>query len=287
MNIIVGASGQVGSAIIRELSHQNLPLRAVVRNAEKLAEKGFETRIADLFDVNQLIHAFDGGTTAFLLTPENPKSNDIIGETKHITDNYKLAIQATGVRRIVGLSSIGAHIKGNTGNLLMSGILEQAFDDLGIEKIFIRPSYYYSNWLGYLETMEQFRVLPTFFPEHLKLDMNSPLDVAAFIADIIRSNTSPADKKIFELVGPQKYSSSEVADTFSFLWSKTIEARPVPKEKQREVLLSAGFTENTSLNLLDMTDTVIQGLAIPEREDKAIKLQTSLYEYLKAHLNHH
>lgn len=284
MNIIVGASGQVGSAIVKELNHKNLPVRAVIRNAERLPEKGLDMRIADLFSSDQLIDAFDGGTTVFLLTPENPMSNDIIGETKQITDNYRKAIQMTGIRKIVGLSFVGAHIKGNTGNILMSEILEQTFDDLDVEKIFIRPSYYYSNWLGYLDTIEQFSVLPTFFPKDLKIDMNSPIDVAKFVADVIIRSTSSEDKKIFELVGPQKYSSFEVAENFSHLLSKNIETQPVPKKKWHETLISVGFTKNTSSNLSDMTEAVIEGIAKPESEDKAIKLQTSLYEYLEEQL---
>lgn len=168
MNIVVGASGQVGSSIVKELKSKNLPVRSVIRNAERVSGKGLDTRVADVFNRDQLIAAFDGGTTVFLLTPENPLSNDIIGETKQITDNYKKAIQATGISRIVGLSSIGAHLNGNTGNLLMSKILEQAFDDVDVEKIFIRPSYYYSNWLGYLEAIQELNVLPTFFPADLK-----------------------------------------------------------------------------------------------------------------------
>ena len=60
-------------------------------------------------------------------------------------DNYKQAIRTNGIKKIVGLSCIGAHIAGNTGNILMSRMLEHGFDDLDISKVFIRPSYYFSK----------------------------------------------------------------------------------------------------------------------------------------------
>jgi uncharacterized protein YbjT (DUF2867 family) len=285
MNIIVGASGNVGSSLVKELSEKNLPVRAVVRNAEKVTEKGVDVRIADLFSSDQLIAAFDGGTSVFLITPENPMSHDIIRETKLITDNYKKAIQKTGIRKIVALSSGGAHVNGNTGNLLMSRILEQTCDDVDGEKIIIRPSYYYSNWLAYLEAIKQSNVLPTFFPEELKIDMNSPIDVGKFIAGVMTSNTSSEDKKVFELAGPQKYSSSEVAQTFSKLLNKNIATQTMPRDQWRETLISVGFTENTASNLSDMTEAVINGTAVLENEDKAVRLKTTLYEYLAARLH--
>ena len=68
----------------------------------------------------------------------------------------------------------------------MSRHLEQSFQDIEIEKIIVRPSYYFSNWLGYFETAQQYGVLPTFFPENLKIAMHSPLDLAEFLAQLQR-----------------------------------------------------------------------------------------------------
>ena len=148
MNIIVGATGQVGSNLIKELKNNGFPVRAVVRNPEKFTDKTIEVKTADLFNLEQLTETFKGGTTVFVLTPENPASNDILKDTTRIVENYKEAVQATGIKKIVALSCIGSHIDGNTGNVLLSRILEQTLEGLDIEKVFIRPSYYFSNWLG-------------------------------------------------------------------------------------------------------------------------------------------
>lgn len=285
MNIIVGASGQVGSNLISEIKNNGFPARAVVRNSGKLLDKSLDAKIADLFNPEQLTEAFKGGTTVFLLTPENPASNDIIGDTKQIVENYRNAIRATGIKKIVGLSCIGAHIDGNTGNVLMSRILEQSFDDLDVEKIFIRPSYYFSNWFGYLETIEPFGVLPTFFPEDFKLDMHSPIDLAKFIAKVMTDTSFSRNKKIFELTGQQKYSSLEVAQTFSRLLNKNVTTQSIPQKKWKETLLSVGFTENTATNLADMTQAVIDNIVIPERPNDTIKLPATLEKYIDEQLN--
>ncbi|MCE7055878.1 NmrA family NAD(P)-binding protein [Algoriphagus sp. AGSA1] len=282
MNVIVGASGQVGSHLINDLKSSGVDVRAVVRNPEKLSDKTIETRTADLFKVEELKKAFEGGTSVFVLTPENPTSQDIIEESRQIVANYKEAIQATGIRRVIALSCVGAHIDSNTGNVLMSRILEQSLDDLEIEKVFIRPSYYYSNWLGYLDTMEQYGVLPTFFPEDLAIEMNSPVDLAEFIAKIM-IDTSSEKKRIYELTG-QKYSSCDVAAAFSKLLNKKVSLQPITKDNWVETLVSVGFTENAADNLSDMTQAVIDNRTVPERPGNAIKLPTTLGEYLEEHL---
>ena len=87
MNIIVGATGQVGSHLISEIRRNGYPVRAVVRNPGKVSDKTIETKTADLFNIKQLTEAFKDGTTVFLLTPENPGSNDIIGDTLPIVDD--------------------------------------------------------------------------------------------------------------------------------------------------------------------------------------------------------
>ncbi|WP_439487864.1 NmrA family NAD(P)-binding protein [Algoriphagus sp.] len=282
MNVIVGATGQVGLFLINDLKSKGLDVRAVVRNPEKLSDKTIETRTADLFKVEELKKAFEGGTNVFVLTPENPASHDIIDDTKRIVANYKEAIQATGIKRVIALSCVGAHIDSNTGNVLMSRILEQSLDDLEIEKVFVRPSYYYTNWLGYVETMEQYGVLPTFFPGDLEIEMNSPVDLAEFLARVM-VDTSSEKKRIYELTG-QKYSSLDVAAAFSKLLNKKISLQPITKDKWVETLVSVGFTENSADNLSDMTQAVIDNKTVPEYPEHAVKLPTTLNTYLEGQL---
>lgn len=283
MNIITGATGQVGSNLVKELKKRHFPIRAVVRNPDKLADKAIETRTADLFNTNQLTEAFEGGTTVCVMTPENPASTDIIEDTKRIVENYKKVIQETGIKKVVALSCVGAHLDGNTGNILLSRMLEQALATLDIERVFIRPSYYFSNWLGYLETVEQYGVLPTFFPEDLKIEMHSPVDLANFITNIM-TDTSSNGKEIYELTGPQKYSSIDVANTLSTLLNKNVAVQSIPQAEWKKTLLSVGFTDNAATNLLDMTQAVIDNKTIPERPNDTIKLPTTLEAYLKEQL---
>lgn len=148
MNIILGASGQIGSLVVKHLLDSGEPVRAVVRKPEAQAgylQSGVESVRADLFDLPSLRRAFQKGKTLFVLTPENPLSADIFSDTRQILANIKEAIADSGIERIVGLSSLGDQHSTGTGNLALSYLLEHSFNNLGLEQIYIRPAYYYSN----------------------------------------------------------------------------------------------------------------------------------------------
>src|SRR5574344_490173 len=126
MNIILGATGQVGSMLVDNLLDKGQPVRAVVRDglkAQGLKNKGVEVKIADYLDVEALKKAFQGGSSVFLLTPENPESENFINEIQRIISNYREAVLSSGISKIVGLSSMGAQHKSGTGNLMASYML--------------------------------------------------------------------------------------------------------------------------------------------------------------------
>jgi uncharacterized protein YbjT (DUF2867 family) len=289
MNIILGASGQVGSAITDFLLEKKVPVRAVIRDvkkAENLKEKGAEVAIADYFDLNTLKDTVKGGKLIFVITPETGQSEDVLGDTKRILENYRKAIENSEIKTIIGLSSGGAHYEKyerNTGNLLMSNMLEHEFLSLSINQVFVRPSYYYSNWLMSLAMAKEKGILPSFYPTNLKIDMNSPIDVAEFIAGKISEGVDKSE--MIELTGPEKYSSNDVADEMAKALGREVKAREIPREKWAETMKNIGFADNAAKNFIKMTELVAEGNAKPEGKGKnPISLKTSLRDYFKAYI---
>ena len=283
MHIIIGASGQVGSQVVRELHRKGEAVTAVIRTKESAVPcAGVATRVADLLDGAALKEVFREGRTVFLLTPENPSSGDVIGDTKKILANYHEAIRDSGIRKIVGLSSMGAQHPSGTGNLVMSYLLEHAFWDIPVQQVFIRPAYYYSNWLGFAAIAKETGVLPSFLPVNLKIPMTAPSDVAGCIASVLMDNQQTASRTL-EIAGPSRYSPSDVAEIFSKRFQRPVTAQQIPPEQWKASLLGAGFSENASDNLILMTQAVIDGKARPQLpEEKVIRLPTSLGDFLSA-----
>jgi uncharacterized protein YbjT (DUF2867 family) len=286
MYTILGASGQVGSAIVEQLVHKGKLVKGIARNAEKqaiLRKKGAQAAIADALDIAALEIAFEDTEVLFVLTPDNIKSPDIIGDTQKILDNYRQLVQRSAIKKIVGLSSIGARHATGTGNLKMSYMLEHAFTGLPVEQVFIRPAYYLSNWMEYLPVIKENKILPSFLPVDLSLSMISPMDVAKFVADTLGKESDDSTKKIYELEGPAWYTPTDVANAFAAALNQEVMAEQIPREKWRETLQDAQFSNDAIKNFIEMTDAVIAGLAKPE-ENGVIKAKgkTTLQQYIDA-----
>ncbi|WIB59553.1 NAD(P)H-binding protein [Curtobacterium sp. MCLR17_007] len=97
---ITGVTGDVGGKTLALLHDAGVPVRAVVRRAaqaEDLASRGIDARIADLGDPAALARAFDGVDQVFLVTAATQRQKE------HGTNAVRAA-QDAGVRAIVQLS---------------------------------------------------------------------------------------------------------------------------------------------------------------------------------------
>jgi uncharacterized protein YbjT (DUF2867 family) len=290
MNIVVGASGQVGSAIVENLVSRNEPVTAVIRNPDKRKEleqfQNISIEVADAFDLPALTKAFKNGTSVLLLTPDDPESNNVMSDTKTMLGNYKKAIEGSQIKKIVGLSSMGAQLETNSGSLKMSYMLEHHFADLNIQKIFVRPAYYYSNWIESLAAVQDEGVLPTFFPVDLKMPMISPLDVAKFIAELM---SSPVEgEPIFEIEGPTWYSSRDVANAFGKVLNRNVVPQQIPREDWWKTIKQFGFSDDVTKNFVEMTQTIVDGKAKPDGTGTiSKKMNTPFKTWLKEALERH
>jgi uncharacterized protein YbjT (DUF2867 family) len=260
MNIILGASGQVGGAVVINLREKGEPVKGIIRDSKKAVDvekRGATVAVADVFNQPSLTEAFKDGTTLFALIPENGKSDDILGDTKKILENYRKAVEASSIKKIVGLSTMGAQYNEGTGNLLMLHMLEHAFEGMDLKTTFIRPAYYFSNWMIYLNVVKEKGILPTFFPVDLAIPMISPLDVGKNAADIITMEDTAG--KIYEVKGPILYSSKDVASAFAVALGKEVTAVQIPRNEWENALQEAGFSDDATKNFIDMTTAIIEG----------------------------
>lgn len=264
MYIILGASGQVGSAVVKQLAVDGKQVKAVVHNAgkaDKFGQGNISVAVADGYDLASLAEAFTGGETLFAITPETGKSKDLISETAELLSNYRKAVEGSGIKKVVGLSSMGAHLGKGTGNLEMSYMLEHAFDGLPVAQTYIRPAYYYSNWLMGIDEAKSTGILKTFYPVDLAIPMVSPQDVSKLAARLLLDDGHQDKKYVCELEGPVSYNSNDVAHALSSVLEKTIKAEQIPPSQWSAALKKMGFTDDGADNFIKMTDMVIKGHA--------------------------
>ncbi len=123
---ILGASGKNGSKISAILLKEGYHVRLVAKTAENLEEfngLGAEVVPGDIADVDVLTKAFTNADSAFVLLPPNFTAISYREFQRKVGDAIIEAIQKSGIKYIVNLSSNGAHM--HEGNGIIAGLAEQ------------------------------------------------------------------------------------------------------------------------------------------------------------------
>ena len=149
--VILGATGTVGSKISDILLNEGYQITLVARHTEKLEmfrSSNAEIIAGDVMDVEILTNAFNNADSAFLILPDNVKAENTRAYQRQVTSNYIEAIEKSGIKYIVNMSSVGSHM--HEGNGIMGGTGEQEvrlnqLKDVNI--LHIRSAYFMDNWL--------------------------------------------------------------------------------------------------------------------------------------------
>ena len=107
MELVTGATGYVGSRLLRRLAAEGRPLRTLARRPELLAD--VEVVRGDLLTGAGLEEALDGCSSAYYLVHSmEPASGngDFAGRDRRMADNFAAAAARAGVERIVYLGGI-------------------------------------------------------------------------------------------------------------------------------------------------------------------------------------
>src|ERR1700675_3417759 len=117
MHVVLGASGNTGHVVARNLLASREQVRAVGRNAahlQPLAALGAETFVADVTDPFALSQAFQQADSAYVMIPPNPTSPDYRAYQERASDAIATAVRSTKIANIVSLSSLGADKSSDT-----------------------------------------------------------------------------------------------------------------------------------------------------------------------------
>ncbi|RBQ11414.1 NmrA family NAD(P)-binding protein [Pedobacter miscanthi] len=283
MIAITGITGHVGRVTATLLLEQKQDIKAIVRNTAKGTEwkdKGADVAIADLFDAESLTKAFEGAESIFVMTPPALDLENPIEQHLQMLEAITTAIKKSNPKKLVYLSSIGAHLAEGTGAIRKLYDMEQALTQLDIPTAGIRAGWFMENFTGSLSGAIATGNLHSFLnPTDLKVPMVAVADIGKTAAALLLQDWE--GHRIIELEGPQAYSANDVAAVIGNLTGETIIASPILREDYESTYSSFGFTPNASNLMSKMNDGFNnQWIVFEKKNTEHVCGETSLEEML-------
>jgi uncharacterized protein YbjT (DUF2867 family) len=214
MHVVLGASGNTGHVVARNLLARQQKVRVVGRNSahlQPLTAQGAEIFIGDVTDPSALSMAFQRADSAYVMIPPNPTSNDPLAYAERAADAIAAAVKSNGTKHVVALSSFGADKTGRTGPVLGLHQLEQKLNQIDSANVlYLRAGYFMENTLPQVGAIRMAgSVIGPLRPD-LKLPMIATRDIGAAAADALLS-LGFHGKQTRELLGQRDIDYTEVA----------------------------------------------------------------------------
>jgi uncharacterized protein YbjT (DUF2867 family) len=241
MFVVAGASGNTGKVVAETLLAQGRRVRVLVRDAAKgeaWKARGAEVAVAELDDAAALGKALEGAEGAYLLLPPRFESTSVRADNGRRTQAIAKAVDASGVKHVVFLSSVGAQHGSGVGPIGSVHDAEATLSATRADVTFLRAAYFMENWGGSLYALGQ-GLLPTFLTADRVIPMVATRDIGTTAARLLLEGGQ--GKRVVELAGPRDYSPRDVAAALARVAKRDVAAQQGPEEAVVGALQGAGM----------------------------------------------
>ncbi|MCC5658755.1 NAD(P)H-binding protein [Nostoc sp. XA010] len=266
--VVTGSLGNISKPLTEELVQKGHSVMVISSKAERqkdIESIGAKAAIGTIEDADFLSETFKGADVVYVMETLASDSFfdqnvDVVAGITKIGNNYKQAIQQSGVKRVVHLSSIGAHSDKGTGLIAMhynvENILKQLPNDVSIK--FMRPVGFYTTMFPFIQTIKTKNVIVSNYGGDEKEPWVSPLDIAATIAEEIEK---PFDGREIHYIASDEVSPNEVAKILGEAIGKPdLKWLVIPDEQFLDGLLAAGMNPQTAKGFVEINVSKFSGV---------------------------
>jgi uncharacterized protein YbjT (DUF2867 family) len=238
--VVAGATSEVGAAASARLQQQGHIVGGVARSlGVALSDQGALNRI------------FAGADSAYLMIPFNVQAPDLHRFERDASNRLAQAIAASGVRRVVLLSGLNAHLK--MGTSLGAAEMEDRLEALGLDElVHLRAGFFNENFVKGMGFVEQSAsgVFATPFRGDLPMPLIAARDIGERVADLLTTEDWPRDR-IIELHGGGHYTLIEATEILGRAIGRKVTYQTVPYAIARAGMIESGMSASFADALIE------------------------------------
>ena len=265
MNIVItGSLGHISKPLTDHLVQKGHTVTVISSKPDKqetIEAAGATAAIGTLEDVNFLTVTFTGADVVYTMVPPAnyfDQNLDLLGYCNRIQANYAQAIRQAGVKRVVNLSSIGAHLP------LDSGVIFSAYESgvnslpPDVDVMNIRPTSFFYNLYGYVAMIKAQGFIAANYGADDVVPWVSPIDIAAAVAQAIET---PVTGRNVRYVASDERTATDTARVLGEAIGKLdLEWKLISDEQMQGGMVASGLNPDVAAGLVSMYGTMHSGL---------------------------
>jgi uncharacterized protein YbjT (DUF2867 family) len=286
--IVTGSLGHISKPLTQELLQNGHTVTVISSSPQKqkeIEELGASAAIGSLEDVDFLTSTFNGSDAVYSMIPPNnyfDHTLDLAAYCLRLAHNYVVALRNSGVKRLVHLSSIGAHMEKDSGLILPHHQAEIILGQLSETDItFMRPTSFYYNLYGYVPQIKALGVITCNYGGDDLIPFVSPLDIAAAIVEELE--LQPARRKVRYVASDERTGTETAQILGAAIGMPDLQWQVVSDQEALEELITIGMNPEIAKGLVEMYAGIHNGKLVEDylRNPPSVMGKVKLTEYAK------
>ena len=263
---ITGSLGHISKPLTQQLvsaGHTVTVISSKPERTKEIEEMGATSAIGSLEDVDFLIKTFTGADAVYTMVPPGNYFDpefDLLAYYKKLGSNYAKAIKESDVKRVVNLSTIGAHLEKGSGILLGAHNVEKILNELPVDVAIthIRPTSFFYNLYGYTDMIKNQNMIAANYGAEDVIPWVSPKDIAAAVAEELTNSFS--GRKVRYVVSDERSGNDTASVLGKAIGKPDLKWILVTDKQTLDGLVAIGMNPKIAAGLVEMYASLHTGL---------------------------
>ncbi|MGI8868966.1 MAG: NAD(P)H-binding protein [Mycobacteriales bacterium] len=262
MIVVTTPTGSIGHQVLEKVLDSDEPIRVIARDASRLparVRERVEVVQGSMGDLDVVTEAFAGADGVLWLVPPNPHARSIQGHILDFTRPACEAINGQGVKRVIGVSSLGRGIAKNAGQISAVFAMDDLIESTGVSYRSLCLPGFMENMLRQVEPIKSQGMFFSPVSGDRKVPTCATRDIAAVAAELLLDDSWSGQDSV-AILGPEDLSHNDMAQIMSDVLERPVRFQRVPGEAYKATFMQHGMSEAWAQGLIDMAAAVDQGI---------------------------
>lgn len=265
---ITGATGNTGKIVASKLLEEGHKVRVIGRSPVRLAplvEKRAEPRVGSVDDLNFLTKAFTDADAVYAMIPSDVTVGKFRDYQNKLGRVIASAVENSAVENVVFLSSLAAHLSGETGPIAgLHDVEEQLNKMTNVNVLHLRPAFFMENFFGSIGTIRNMGVAGMSIRGDIAFPMIATQDIGRYAAQRL-SKLDFTGHSARELLGARDYTLEEATTILgNAIGKEDLSYTQFSYQDSEKAFLAMGVSPDCARSYVEMAkafnDGIIKGV---------------------------